>query len=174
MTDRRENGRPRRDSRVKDWETLETIVKREEDIGRQKLGVQIVIDQPILDNDRRGFKRVATKLNIGDRFIRLNTKGLMALCDLLTEERSAILAAVDKVHADNEELERERRSRSRGRGGHKRGSGRGGDSLVEESRSLQGQVGGGLSRFSGESKRERKRDKKRRKREEEQEKEGNA
>jgi hypothetical protein len=166
MNDRRENGRPRRDSRVKEWETLEKIVTREEEIGRQKLGVQIVIDQPILDNDRRGFKRVATKLNIGDRFIRLNTKALIALLDILTEERSDILAAVDKVHADNEELERERRSRGRGRGGHRRGSGRGADSLVEESRSMQGKTGGGLSRFSGTPKKERKREKRRRQREE--------
>jgi hypothetical protein len=167
MNDRRENGRPRRDSRVKEWETLERIAAREEEIGRQKLGVQIVIDQPILDNDRRGFKRVATKLNIGDRFIRLNTKALIALLDILTEERTAILAAVDKVHAENEEMEKERRSS---------GGGRGASSLVEESRSLQGKTGGGLSRFTETPKRDRKREKheKRRRKQEEGEREDNA
>ena len=157
MSERRDNGRQRRETRIKEWETLERVTNRTEEIGRQSLGIEVVIDQPLLDNGRRGFKRVGTKLSMGDRFLRLNTKALVALLDILTEERSALLAAIDKVHADNEELEKERRNQrgnSRGRGG-----GRGRNSLREESEAMRGKTGGGLSRFTKTSKRERKREK---------------
>jgi hypothetical protein len=165
MNDRRDNGR-RRESRVKEWETLERIVERSVEIGRASLRLEIVIDQPILDNDRRGFKRVATKISMGDRFLRLNTKALISLLDILTEERSVLLEAIDKVHAENEEIEKERRPRDgegRGRG---RGRGRGGD-MADEARAMIGKPGGGLGRFTKTPKRDRKREKRRERREKE-------
>ena len=82
MSERRDNGRQRRETRIKEWETLERVTNRTEEIGRQSLGIEVVIDQPLLDNGRRGFKRVGTKLSMGDRFLRLNTKALVALLGL--------------------------------------------------------------------------------------------
>jgi hypothetical protein len=147
------NRRPRRDNnrpKVAEWKTHSTIVNTKEPLGPRgpDLGLRIVVDQPIMENEKEGFKRLSASISVNDRFLRLNTKAFMALMDILSENRSAILDAYDAVQDYNTEL-RETQQGDRGN--------------RQNNRNRPGGVGGGLSRFTPESKTEKK--KKRRERE---------
>jgi hypothetical protein len=142
--------RERRGPTISEWKTLETIVDFKDFIGKIDVGVKVAVDQPVLENGHDGYKRVNAELRCGRHFIRMNTNGFMKILEVLDEHREAITAAIEAVHADNDEMRREQQERreSRGNGG---GS---------ERAPKPGAVGGGLSRFTKTPKRDRKRAKK--------------
>jgi hypothetical protein len=143
-----DNGRERRGPTIESWEVLETIVEHNDFIGKIDIGVKVTVDQPTFDNGNKGYKRLNAELRFGRHFIRMNTKGFVRVLQILDDHREVIDTTVEKIRADNDEMRREQQERreSRSRGNASFGK--------------PGGVGGGLSRFTNESKTARKRKKK--------------
>jgi len=147
----RGNGKSSECTPIKHWETLEVLHSDTRRVGRDDLGIVIEVQRPVFEDGRTGRVSMGMVIRRGERMLRLFCR------DGSTDEISALREMLDGVHgldgftdrfaelrAENDPPPRERESR------RERGSG-----------PKPGEVGGGLSRFSGES----KRDKRRRKRE---------
>jgi len=147
------NGRKGNDKRtpIDHWETLKVLHSDSKPVGRDgDLGVVIEVQRPVFEGGRTGRSTMGVIIRRGERMLRLfcrngDTHEISALRDMLADLPDTVLdeyaSEYDTLRAENDPPPRER-----GGGGRERGSG-----------PRPGEVGGGLSRFSGESKRDRKR-----------------
>lgn len=147
MTERR--GNERRDS-IDHWETVEVLHSDTTTVGRDSIGLVVEVQRPVFEGGREGRLSMGAVLTRGGRMLRFrcqqgDTAEISALRRLFSafdeEKLGALTAKFDELRAEHDPKPRERGSRSGG------------------GEAKPGSVGGGLSRFSKTSKRERRRQK---------------
>lgn len=93
--------------RIDDWDILETIVDEERAAGKFDFSTEIVIERPVFEDGDTGYQRVLAIIQVGERFLRLNTKALTALLDILNENEVKILRAITSVNTANDNKRRQ-------------------------------------------------------------------
>lgn len=136
----RDNGqRPRR--AIDHWETVEMIHSSQREIGRDNLGIVIEIQRPVFEDGGQGRLTMSCAVHRGERALRLfcrdgDTREIRALEELLSEATPKLEGATARFDEICNTEEK----------GHRKDSAKG----------KPGEPGGGLSRFSKVSKRDRK------------------
>jgi len=138
-------GRTNRQRRnVKRWETLEVLHSGQKGTNKVDICFVIEIKQPIFEDDTKGFPKMTATLRRGDRFIRFkcfdgDISEINALISLFEEFNNIPWVGDFRERYDQHVVE------------HKMTFGKNRES------SRHGGVGGGLSRFTSESKTRRRR-----------------
>ena len=116
---RNRRSRPSRDRRQIDrWEKIRTVVDERSDRGNLPLKFNISIERPIFTNGDVGYLRVNAIITVGSYYVRLATRALIDLLDILAEHRGKILDAVDEVRDRNDERDREKSENRKSNGNH--------------------------------------------------------
>jgi hypothetical protein len=89
---------------IREWDTVEVIVDEMRPAGKYDFAVEIVVERPIFTDGSYGFERVLARIQLGDRFLRLNTKALTALLNTLGDNKSKILRAINEARNYNDNL----------------------------------------------------------------------
>lgn len=105
MTDRRNDNRTplRERNKIDDWEKIENILEERIDDGPVPLELLVEIERPIFRNGDYGYYRVNTTISVGKYYVRLSTKAVVHLLNLMRKHRNTILDAVDRVRDLNAE-----------------------------------------------------------------------
>ena len=99
MNDRRNDRRsPRKaHNQIREWESVKTIVDEKTEDGSLPLELLVEVERPIFRNGDYGFYRVNATIKVGKFYVRLSTKAVVSLLELLKEHRNEILDAVDEI-----------------------------------------------------------------------------
>lgn len=103
----RERRTTRNDRRIDYWITQRRVVSEINKDWKLPLKLSVVIEQPKFMNGELGFSRVNMTIGVGDYYVKLSTKAIITLLDLLAEYRGDILKAVDDVREMNRDFERD-------------------------------------------------------------------
>lgn len=105
----RNTGTNRGRQTIHHWETIRTIVDENSSRGTLPFRFTVSIEQPIFTNEDIGYHRVNAMIFVGSYYVRLATRAIIDLLDMLDKHRDKILSAVDDVRNTNDSRDREKR-----------------------------------------------------------------